>query len=342
MPQKSFANVNGSFDAEIDIYRQQNREFAGLIYQSSELHSENLKKLLDSRIEEILEFEKSLALATLPESSWRNPTAHYNKMTLEEFASQSENFFNYTAFLNELAELYKLPYRFNSTDQVAVKDVGYYRKLSEILVQTPSLTMYNYLGYKLAWTWAKHTDQVEREFRFNYRSQRTGVKVPPLQWKTCLIAVDGWATSRLFVDRFVQKPQTKDQASEMVNDLRKVFTEVLRQKVDWLDTATKNKALEKAAKIRQYVAYPDWLLNDTALDLNKYGFTKEDFVKVKSGHYFEGQLEMVKRMSAIPLRNLHEPLKTDNDLGFSLSPSTINARVTQEKNSLSKCSFLKI
>lgn len=50
-----------------------------------------------------------------------------------------------------------------------------------------------------------------------------------------------------------------------MNDVKESFDDLL-QESDWLDATTKKRALNKLDAIVQNVGYPDWLLNNTALD----------------------------------------------------------------------------
>lgn len=51
----------------------------------------------------------------------------------------------------------------------------------------------------------------------------------------------------------------------MVEDLRAAFKEMLEEN-DWMDDATRSYAKLKADQMIALIAYPDFILNDTALD----------------------------------------------------------------------------
>jgi predicted metalloendopeptidase len=57
------------------------------------------------------------------------------------------------------------------------------------------------------------------------------------------------------------------QALEMVNDIRTAFTEIVME-LDWMDTETKERTLEKAHAMRPFIGFPGWLL--TPGELEKY------------------------------------------------------------------------
>lgn len=57
------------------------------------------------------------------------------------------------------------------------------------------------------------------------------------------------------------------QALEMVNDIRTAFAEMVMG-LDWMDTETKERTLEKAHAMRPFIGFPGWLL--TPGELEKY------------------------------------------------------------------------
>ena len=53
--------------------------------------------------------------------------------------------------------------------------------------------------------------------------------------------------------------------SVLVDDIKGSFDDIIRA-TDWLDSNTRESALNKLSAIRQLVGYPDWIRNDTQLD----------------------------------------------------------------------------
>lgn len=52
----------------------------------------------------------------------------------------------------------------------------------------------------------------------------------------------------------------------MIGHLKEAFNSLV-EKSQWMDRETKTRALEKAAAMKEFVAYPDWILNKTQLTL---------------------------------------------------------------------------
>lgn len=51
----------------------------------------------------------------------------------------------------------------------------------------------------------------------------------------------------------------------MIGHLKVAFSSLVEES-DWMDEETKVRALEKARAMKEYVGYPDWILNRTTLE----------------------------------------------------------------------------
>ncbi len=60
-------------------------------------------------------------------------------------------------------------------------------------------------------------------------------------------------------------PAAKKDVSVMVSRLKIAFSSLVEE-LDWMDQETKMRALEKAAAMREYIGYPDWIKNETLVD----------------------------------------------------------------------------
>ena len=50
----------------------------------------------------------------------------------------------------------------------------------------------------------------------------------------------------------------------MIGHLKSAFNDLVKES-QWMDADTKVRALEKAAAMKEFIAYPDWIRNKTAL-----------------------------------------------------------------------------
>lgn len=65
-------------------------------------------------------------------------------------------------------------------------------------------------------------------------------------------------------------PQAKVDMKEMILNLKMAFSSLVEES-DWMDEETKINALEKAAAMKEYIGYPDWITNRTTLEMAYQG-----------------------------------------------------------------------
>lgn len=75
----------------------------------------------------------------------------------------------------------------------------------------------------------------------------------------------GFAIGSRFIEETFDS-QAKIDVQEMIRHLKVAFSSLVEES-DWIDQETKINALEKAAEIKEYVGYPDWIANKTTLEL---------------------------------------------------------------------------
>ena len=78
--------------------------------------------------------------------------------------------------------------------------------------------------------------------------------------------------------------EDKSAVKNMVKEIRNTFSDMLKN-LDWMDDRTKEKAVDKARSTKEYVGYPDDLLN-----MNKL---TDHFSELEIGEdYFQNRLNM--------------------------------------------------
>ncbi|WAR15632.1 NEP-like protein [Mya arenaria] len=102
----------------------------------------------------------------------------------------------------------------------------------------------------------------------------------------------------------METPKYYKEALEMISDIREAFNERLDE-LDWMDPETKKVAIEKAKHIKEMIGFPDFILNDTAL--NKY----YEEVTVDDKHYFTNTVEIMKVVAMKSLKSLRSPNEKD-------------------------------
>ena len=134
----------------------------------------------------------------------------------------------------------------------------------------------NYLRLRMVDTYAPFLGKkfYNEWFQF-YGVKLTGQKVPEAHWKRCVQGIGkrqgmGEALGKAFVEKTFS-PAAKAKTLEMINNIRKALNEDLAH-LDWLDSATRAKALEKLEKITLKIGYPDHWKDYSDLKISKDSF----------------------------------------------------------------------
>uniref|UniRef100_A0A0M3HFQ5 Peptidase_M13_N domain-containing protein n=1 Tax=Ascaris lumbricoides TaxID=6252 RepID=A0A0M3HFQ5_ASCLU len=95
----------------------------------------------------------------------------------------------------------------------------------------------------------------------------TGQQAKSPRWKECAqgpTTMLPLAAGALYIREHFDSTDKKE-ALEMIANLREAFKELVADN-DWMDSATKKVAIEKAEGMINHIGYPDFIKNDTDLD----------------------------------------------------------------------------
>lgn len=288
-------------EKQINAYKKMIRQIAQLFGNNSK-HEELLKE----RINEIVELESKLKLATTPDEEKRSASVWYNKMSLGQLNRLVDDYIDFTQLIVDLADRLNVNVTVNHNTTVIVDDVPYYKKVVQILDETPAYVIKNYLGWIIVNTYASFTNKQVSKIVLEYNKISSGIEASPARSQKCLNTVNNKLSSAIsspFVKQFVAR-NTKEKATEMIAYIQNAFRNILTEE-NWLDEQTKRKALFKLNNFRINVAYPDWLLNDTALD-EYYTLVNQSVVQ---GQY----LESVLKFNRIIYRNTFDEMNKPFD-----------------------------
>lgn len=246
-------------------------------------------KLLKEKLEEAFDFEERLALASTPQEDRRDASVWYNRMTLKEFNKLTNNTIDWIELINQSFKALKISNKVDQETLVIVSDIPYYKAVSKLLVHEASqYRILNYLGWVIAENYAGYTSRPLLDALFQYSKVVSGVQKEEAPWKRCYSQANedfSWAISRLYIEKFI--PQgTKEKASAIIQGLRESFNQILHTS-QWLDEATRVRAIDKLEHIKQNVAFPDWVKDNAELD--KYHNIKSE--KIVAGAYLQTAIQ---------------------------------------------------
>uniref|UniRef100_A0A667ZB17 Endothelin-converting enzyme 1 n=1 Tax=Myripristis murdjan TaxID=586833 RepID=A0A667ZB17_9TELE len=273
-----------------------------------------------SLMEEILQFETTLANITVPQEERRDEELIYHKMQAKDLTTLAPAV-DWIPYLNEVFA----PVPLNESEPVVVYAKEYLQKVSDLITNTNKSLLNNYMIMKVVRKMVSVLDQrfQDAEQRFLEVMYGTKKSCTP-RWKLCVSDTDsalGFALGALFVKATFTE-DSKTIAENMVSEIKWAFEDSLKY-VSWMDSDTKKAAKEKADAIYNMVGYPQFIMNTTKLD--------KVFNDVVSDLYFQNVMQYYNFSARVTADQLR---KTPNRNQWSMTPPTVNAYYNPTKNEM--------
>lgn len=279
---------------------------------------------------DIIDFSKKLAKIMTPVEVRRSGTHLFHEVSVSQFIMGSNGGpvqwkeHNWTEYMTLIFQNTSI--KLEDIDRVIVMDLPYLQKLAILLSDTPPLIVERFLWWSVFSTVAPMTLSSFRELGFEFSRAVFGLQQKTPRWKSCTSNINanfGMAVSYLYVRRrFDQDSRLK--AIEMVEDVRRAFSEAVTQ-LDWMDTTTRHRTLDKLRAIRNFVGFPAWLLTNDQLD------SHYKHVEVVEGSLFETYLKLTNAAVKKSLETLNK--KPDRNRWVA-TPTTVNAFYSATLNSV--------
>uniref|UniRef100_A0A665XCV4 Endothelin-converting enzyme 1 n=1 Tax=Echeneis naucrates TaxID=173247 RepID=A0A665XCV4_ECHNA len=271
-------------------------------------------------MEEIVDFETTLANITVPQEERRDEELIYHKMVAKDLTTLAPA----VDWMSYLTEVFA-PVPINESEPVVV-----YAKESATLIFVlvfPFRLLNNYMIMKVVRKMVSILDQrfQDAEQRFLEVMYGTKKSCTP-RWKLCVSDTDsalGFALGAMFVKATFAE-DSKAIAEDMVAEIKWAFEDSLKY-VGWMDSETKKAAKEKADAIYNMVGYPEFIMNGTKLDK-----VFNDF-EVVSELYFQNVMQYYNFSARVTADQLR---KTPNRSQWSMTPPTVNAYYNPTKNEM--------
>merc|ERR1719150_456641 len=214
------------------------------------------------------------------------------------------------------------------TERVILDEPGYLRNLTEILKRTPKRTIANYMFFRAASSSLGFFTKAARKVQEDYSKELTGTTSTTPRWKQCVGTASGIFSSvigHLYVKKHF-KEEAKRAMDEMVRDIRAEMDVILKS-IQWMDDKTRVRAREKLRTMREYIGYPEELLQVHLLEE-----VYKD-LEVSPEKHFENGIEVGKWSTTYVWSKIREKIdKTDwkrHD-----QPAIVNAFYSPLENSI--------
>lgn len=262
------------------------------------------------KAEGILKLETAIAQSHSTPVELRDPVKNYNKFTVADFQKQVPDV--------DLKDVFS---RMGITvDTVLVGQPKYYQSLDNLLKTTPIAVWKDKAAFDEVNASATLLSKKFRDAHFNFFNKVLyGQKVPRERWKNIVDNVDGGLgdlLGRLYVEKYFT-PEAKKRMLDLVNNLQSVYRQRI-QKLDWMSSATKEKALAKLDAFTKKIGYPD-------------KWKKYDDVNIDKATYYANEESISKHDYNEMIKKQGKPVdKTEWDM----TPPTVNAGYDPSNNDI--------
>ncbi|CAG7785778.1 unnamed protein product, partial [Allacma fusca] len=165
-----------------------------------------------------------------------------------------------------------------------------------------------------------------RDIKFEFDKVNSGLQQPRPRETACAstsLSIFGMAIGVKYIEEAFDK-DAKTNVDLMVENLRSAFKELLDE-ADWMDEETKANADKKVSAMKQFMAYPDWLFNQSRLEQEFEG------LNIVPGKFLQSVLAASQWMSDQELKSLRGITDKDTWLTY---PGVVNAFYAPEYNSI--------
>jgi putative endopeptidase len=197
----------------------------------------------------VMALENTLALASKTPVQLRDPVANYNMITVANLNTTTPAF-DWNNYLSALGV--------NGQTSLDVGQPEYFKTVQTVLSTVPVEDWKAYMTWRVARAASPYLSSsfVNEDFAFN--KVLTGARTMQPRWRRCLTTADnvlGDALGKEYV-KVAFTPAAKTQALEMIENLRAVMGDRIRN-AQWMSDATKKQALVKLAALNRKIGYPD-------------------------------------------------------------------------------------
>jgi putative endopeptidase len=198
----------------------------------------------------VLDFETSLAKASLDIVARRDPANLNHKLSLKELQALTPAF-SWSRYLANV----NAP----QTDHYLVMTPDFFKGVGQLIDSVPLENWKTYLRWQLVNTSSSllSTPFVDEKFEF-YGRTLVGQKAQTPRWRRCVRSVDRDLSEALGQEFVVRAfaADSKERMLKLVHALEAALSSDIQQ-LDWMSLATKKAALAKLEKISDKIGYPD-------------------------------------------------------------------------------------
>ncbi|KAM8927932.1 membrane metallo-endopeptidase-like 1 isoform 2-T2 [Pelodytes ibericus] len=305
MPSRDYYFNGGNYQKIREAYLQFMITIAKMVREDKNLTKDD--NFVQEEMTRVMDLETDIAKATAPSEERNDVTLLYNKMTLYEFQQKfALDDFNWTSFIQGVMSSVNID--LHEDEEVVVYGIPYLNQLRPILSNYSAATLQNYLVWRVVADRVSSLSRRYKDARANYRKALYGTTLEEARWRECVSYVNSNmenAVGAMYVKETFAG-ESKRMISDLINKVREAFIQTLDE-LQWMDSASKEKAQEKAISIKEQIGYPDYILEDQNDKLDQ----ESAALNFSEYQYFENILEILKAGAQKSLKKLREPVDHD-------------------------------
>ncbi|CAH1375017.1 hypothetical protein MTP99_016416 [Tenebrio molitor] len=278
------------------------------------------KTTAKEELQEVVEFERRLANASLPEADRHDTSAIYRKLTLQELQTIVPQI-KWLEYLRSFLDA-----DINEQEPVVAYGLSYFIEMGRILAETDRRVVHNYVLWRLIMSLSPHMIDDYQKERVEFRKILQGVLSERHRWSQCVEWTNkklGMAVGALFIrDNF--NHDSKETALTMIHTIREAFNELLAEN-DWMDDETRAVAKEKADAMNERIGYPQLITTKAEL-IKEYAA-----LNITKTEFMTNVLNILKYDAEQNLQKLRQPVDKDK---WSTEPAVVNAFYNPNKNDI--------
>ncbi len=266
------------------------------------------KKAKDAAAD-VLAIESQIARMSKTRVERRNPEGMYNRIDRKGLVEKAPDF----AWDEYLAAL-----GHPEIQDINVTSIPFVEGLNQLVKAVKPAQWQNYLAFHALRSGAPFLSKAFVDEDFALKQALSGTQKIEDRWKRC-VTVTNTALGELLGQYFVKVkfgPASKEATEDMVAGIRKAFGETVRS-LDWMDGATKERALKKLDQMVFQIGYPKkW---------REYTF------EVSAKQYAANVLAAREFETHRQLNKIGKPVDRDE---WFMSPPTVNAYYEPQLNTM--------
>jgi putative endopeptidase len=259
----------------------------------------------------VFRLETGMAKISRRPEELRDPEKNYNRVSMDDLGRKFPSI-DFRSYFEQIS----LP----KVDYVVVSQPEFIEGFGKLFQEGKIDDWKLYLKWKILHFAAPYLHKAAQDENFDFFAKKLfGLKQMEKRWKRMVSITDarlGEALGKLYVEQEFGE-EAKKRMSEMIEDLKEVFTERLKE-LDWLSPATKEKALEKFSRFRAKIGYPSRFIDYSSVRITRESF----FENIIATNLFDFH-RYIKRVNSPVDRELWE-----------MTPPTVNAYFSPTENEI--------